>query len=288
MISLGASMIAHLSEPTTTLATCWKVTLQNGTIYRLTDHDVSLQIPADGNETYSADSSFLASDFAGSGNLAVDGIDIHSWIDTTVINEQDVYAGLWDNARVEIFAVNHQDTSIGVIPLKTGNIGAIKYGDGPIVLEMRSLAQQLQVTTTQVFQFTCRASVYDDRCGVPKASHLVATATVSGTPTRTVFDTGETLAEGELVYGTAEWLTGNNAGLAHDIVSHTTGGEITLELPAALAIQAGDTCELYRGCDKTRATCRDRFGNIPNFRAEPDQPTPDEVIYPVRSGGGGQ
>jgi uncharacterized phage protein (TIGR02218 family) len=38
------------------------------------------------------------------------------------------------------------------------------------------------------------------------------------------------------------------------------------------------------GCDRALATCRDRFGNVPNFRGFPHIPGTDFVLHYPRQG----
>ena len=50
-------------------------------------------------------------------------------------------------------------------------------------------------------------------------------------------------------------------------------------MPSAVAV--GDTYSLRPGCDKTFATCKDRYNNVKNFRGEPNVPGSDQIMsYP--------
>ena len=70
-------------------------------------------------------------------------------------------------------------------------------------------------------------------------------------------------------YGQATWLTGLNAGLVSEInqSSAASSNSITFELQVrtGLTIQAGDTCDVAPGCDKTFATCTAKFSNGINY-----------------------
>lgn len=79
--------------------------------------------------------------------------------------------------------------------------------------------------------------------------------------------------------GAVLWVTGDNAGAPAAEVKNFVGDtgtiieqEISLFLPMPYAIQVGDTALIYRGCDYTRASCRDIFGNLVNHRGFPDIP----------------
>jgi uncharacterized phage protein (TIGR02218 family) len=56
---------------------------------------------------------------------------------------------------------------------------------------------------------------------------------------------------------------------------------VTLAVPAAYAISAGDAMTLRPGCNRTRAHCRDKFANIVNFRGFPDVPGIDRTVRGV-------
>jgi uncharacterized phage protein (TIGR02218 family) len=64
------------------------------------------------------------------------------------------------------------------------------------------------------------------------------------------------------------WISGPNSGLESSI--HASAGALLnlREAPPHEPV-AGDLVELSEGCDKAFETCRQRFGNAPNFRGEP-------------------
>jgi uncharacterized phage protein (TIGR02218 family) len=64
------------------------------------------------------------------------------------------------------------------------------------------------------------------------------------------------------------------------------GAEVSFELwetmPFDIAI--GDTFDVTAGCDKSLATCRGRFNNVPNFRGFPYIPGNDSVTAYANTG----
>jgi uncharacterized phage protein (TIGR02218 family) len=92
-------------------------------------------------------------------------------------------------------------------------------------------------------------------------------------------------AEGLFNAGRLHWSSGGNAGLAMEIKLHrVVAGEVRLALWQAMAepIAVGDTFTVTAGCDKSFATCRDRFANADNFRGFPHIPGNDFVMsYPT-------
>lgn len=88
-------------------------------------------------------------------------------------------------------------------------------------------------------------------------------------------------------FGALVWESGLNAGHSSQVKSATVPAfELLLQTP--FAINPGDAFRVSAGCDKTRATCRDRFriagsrdfalGNVVNFRGEPDLPGRDVIF----------
>jgi hypothetical protein len=76
--------------------------------------------------------------------------------------------------------------------------------------------------------------------------------------------------------GVVRWLTGNNAGNENEIESYdATTGAVVLSIPTNDDIQAGDTLEIRRDCDYSKAMCKDVYNNLLNMRAEPELPRAD-------------
>lgn len=80
------------------------------------------------------------------------------------------------------------------------------------------------------------------------------------------------------------WTAGLNAGAVMEVKSHAnSGAAVSFELWETMPfdVQAGDTFTVTAGCDKTLGMCRDRFGNLPNFRGFPFIPGNDAMTaYP--------
>lgn len=78
------------------------------------------------------------------------------------------------------------------------------------------------------------------------------------------------------------WLTGANAGTSTEMKAYNSGNStVTTWLGLHYPVQIGDTFLYYPGCDKRRETCFQKFGNILNFRGEPDVPGLDAALtYP--------
>jgi hypothetical protein len=78
--------------------------------------------------------------------------------------------------------------------------------------------------------------------------------------------------------GEMEITGGDNDGQRKMIFIASTN-EITILSPFPYAIEAGDTYKIYPGCDGQWETCKNKFGNLPNFFGFPGIPKSEEVTF---------
>ena len=155
------------------------------------------------------------------------------------------------------FDVGDEDNPIEVGDALSGGVGA---GTGICVNIIYSTA-----TTGTIW--------YAEQGGVQFVDDEVLTGggnvvTVNGTP-----------AENTTLYelGRLYVLTGNNAGQKRPVLSDGSN-TLTVMWGFAEVMAAGDTYELYPGCDKTTDDCRDKFNNEVNFRGFLYTPRIQETI----------
>lgn len=272
MKSVGASLLAHIQSEVTTLCTCWKVTRTDGQIFGFTDHSENLAISG---ITYSASTGYTATAIRSSSALNVDNLDVQGALDSSTITDEDLLAGLWDFAEVEIFMVNYSDTTMGTINLRTGNIGNVQTGRGIFVAELRGMMQRLQQSIGRLMMPACNADLGDSRCGINLGSFSNGTASGSVdsvSSNRQFVDAGLVQATGWFDGGLVTWTSGLNIGLSMEVKTFTSGGTVVLFLPMPYTVAASDTFTITAGCDKALATCRDKFSNVINFRGFPHLP----------------
>ena len=279
MRSLSAGLKSHLEQTVMTLCTCWKIKRQDGTELGFTDHDVD--ITYDGL-TYEARGAGNSSSIQASSTLAVDNAEVETVFDSAKITEEDLMAGLYDNAEIWIFLLNYEDTSQGEIKLLYGRLGEVKRRDNDFVAEFRSLSQMLQQSIGRTYGYTCDAIFGDTRCGINKTTWTVTGTVTSVTDRANFADSSRTEADGYFNYGDLTWTSGNNNGQRAIVKKYLqSGGNFELMLPAGKNIQVGDTYSLVAGCDKKPSTCKNKFNNFINFRGFPHIPGRDEVFkYP--------
>lgn len=276
MKTISAALEAHLALETTTLATCWKVTLVNGTVHGFTSHDRDLVVSG---VTYKASTGLLPSAISSGADLAVDNLDVVGALDASVITEADLNAGKWDYATVEIFQVNWADLTQGTIKLRNGKLGEIRFGRQQYSAELRGLTQLLQQAVGELYSATCRADLGDARCKITLASFTVTGTITSVTSNRVFTDSGRGEGSAWFEGGKITFTSGPNNGLSMEVKSFAAGGQFTLQLEMPFTVQAGNTYSVHAGCRKRfTEDCKNKFNNVVNFRGEPHVPGNDKLL----------
>jgi uncharacterized phage protein (TIGR02218 family) len=273
------ALAAHLAGEVTTLATCWRLERADGWVRGFTDHDRELVV--DGL-TYVASTGFLPSAIKTASDLSVDNLDVDGFLDDAALRAEDLIAGLFDGARIEVFIVNWADLGQGRLLLRKGFLGEIKRADQRFSAEIRGLSNRLQQTAGKLYSRLCRVDLGSSECGValgPRTDTYAVTQVIAADTVRIV----TARATGFFTFGKATFTTGANAGAVNEVLLHD-GQTIRLFVPMPRPIVVGDQIVLVAGCDKTPETCNAKFANILNFRGEPHIPGNDKVFsYPVRS-----
>jgi uncharacterized phage protein (TIGR02218 family) len=276
MKSISASLATHLASETTSLCTLWKITRTDGQIFGFTD--ASSDITYSGT-TYLASTGHSPSAIKTTADMSVDNLEVVSVLDSSTLTEQDIVAGKWDYATVDLMMVNYSDLTAGHLKIRKGTIGQIKLGRNQFAAELRGLAQALQQTMGVIITPACRANLGDTKCAVTLASYTTSGTVTSVTSNSVFADTSLTAVNGYYDYGLVTWVGGLNSGLMMEVKTFlNSGGSVTLQMTAPYDINVGDTYTISAGCDKTRTTCVAKFNNIANFRGYPDLPGQDKII----------
>lgn len=279
MKNISTALKSHISSECTTLATCWKLTRKDSTVMGFTDHDQDIVFEA---VTYTATSGFTPSSISTNANMAVDTQDIEGMLSSGFITDEDILAGKYDSAEIEIFMVNYQDLSQGNLKLKKGWLGEVSLKNQQFYAEVRGLTQKLSQTIGELYSPSCRATLGDARCGVDLTSHRFATTTSTVSDKQRFTCASLTQDSADFSGGTVLFASGSNNGIGMEIKEHVKlasgGAEITLTLPMPYEIGVGDSVTVTRGCDKTLGTCKLKFNNITNFRGEPHVPGLDKMF----------
>jgi uncharacterized phage protein (TIGR02218 family) len=289
MRSIPSALQTKLDSGITTLAHCWKIARRDGVTLGFTDHDRDLVI--DG-VTCRAATGFTASEASSRFDLSVDGAEISGALDDESLTEAEVAAGRYDAAAIETWLVDWSDVSLKVLTAR-GTLGEVRREGQAFTAELRGLADLLAQESGRLYTARCGADLGDGKCRIDLAAATVRGNGIVADITGTSMFTADGLAgfaDGWFSAGRLTWSSGANSGLAIEVKHHRLDEDVQLTLWQAMPepIVVGDAFVITAGCDKSFATCRDRFGNTANFRGFPQIPGNDFVVsYPVPGTVGG-
>ncbi|MDK9698360.1 MAG: DUF2163 domain-containing protein [Siculibacillus sp.] len=283
MKTLPPALAEALASGVTTLATCWRIRRRDGAVLGFTDHDRTLTYDGVGHE---AATGFSASEAVSRADLSVGTLEADGALTSDAITADDIEAGLYDGAAVEIDLVDWSDPSRR-LRLREGTVGEITRLDGAFRAEIRSAAHALDAPRGRLFQHRCDADLGDARCGVGLLAHPVTV--VAATARRHVAVSGlDGFPEGRFDRGRLVFTSGACAGRSSEIKVHRVdAGTVEIELWRTMTadIALGDTATVTEGCDKRFETCRDRFANAAAFRGFPHIPGNDFLVASPAAGG---
>ena len=277
MRTIPGALQAHLDGGATTLCHAWRVTRRDGTVMGFTDHDRDLSF---GGLDYLAASGFEASEAEDGNGLSAEGGDISGGFSADAIRAEDLSAGRYDGAKVEVYTVNWQDLSQRLL-LRMAELGEVRREGGLFRAELRRLTDRLDQVHGRIFGHRCDAVLGDTRCGVnAAASAFRATATVSAVldDMRLRVSGLSGFADRFFRYGVLTFTSGAADGLTADIEDQRKMGaavELTFWQPVPTGVLTGDTMLVTAGCDKRFSTCKAKFANALNFRGFPHMPGSD-------------
>lgn len=283
MKTIDLDFQAHLDSGATSLCWCWRVVRTDGVVLGFTDHDRDLAFD---DMVFEAASGLSASDIESSIGLGVDNLDVESVLNSDTLSEEDLAAGLFDNAKIEIYRVNWSAPDQRVL-MRSGNIGEITRGGHAFRAEVRGLAHALQQPQGRIYQYGCDADLGDQRCGVLLENPLFKGAGIvlAVEDQRVLRVAGLDDFEGDwFSAGLLNWTVGLNGARGMEVKLHSVSDAVvTIELWQKMAseIQVGDQFEIFAGCDKQFSTCKAKFSNGANFRGFPHMPGNDFALsYP--------
>ncbi|WP_062208207.1 DUF2163 domain-containing protein [Aureimonas sp. AU12] len=278
MRALSEAMRSALAQPATTLASAWRLTRRDGTVFGFTDHDEDI---AFGGTVFSAATGWTAGETEGALGLAAGTHGVEGALSSVALREEDIAAGLFDGASVEIFRVDWQRPEDAVL-MERCDLGEVTRGGGGFSAELRGIAARLDRQHGRYYRRRCDAVLGDRRCGVDLSA---------GGWTRTgrlVAVDGEVLViEGLGALDVVAFERGRIAlGAASEfqpVRGIRTGAEagtlrIALGRPTDVSPDVGSAVRLKVGCDRSFRTCRERFANSANFRGFPHLPGSDAAL----------
>ena len=279
MKDFSEPLAAHLTRSATTICHCWIVRREDGGVLGFTDHDRSLEISS---VTCQASTGFQPTEAFSELGLSSDNQDVEGALSSDAITERDLQAGLYDNARVEVWMVNWAAPTQNHL-MRVAVLGEVTREDHVFRAQLRGLSSLLDQNTGRTFSRSCDATLGDQRRGVD----LTDPAFTAEAAVLEVVDRLTLVASGLdgfeanwFAHGRLSWLTGDNAGLSVELSASQTDRRDQLKLWKAMpfAPAIGDRFEVTAGCDKRFATCARKFDNQLMFRGFPHVPGSDFAL----------
>lgn len=251
-----------------TVATYWRIYRRDGAALAFTSHDRDLVF---GGIRHLAAPGMVPAAIRLTAELTNDSAEVQGALNHDSISAADLAAGLFDEAAIEIGAVDwsrleHQT-------LYTGSIGRIEDDGTQFAAELKSSKSLLEKDLVPRTSPTCRAEFCGRGCGL-SAMRFTTVRTLADIDLETNGVRFAGLAGDQHADGRLRFLSGPQTGVAFGIVA-TEDGWLILDRPLVEGTLAGTRAELLEGCDHTIATCAQRFANAINFRGEPFLPGND-------------
>ena len=251
-----------------TVATFWRIYRRDGAALAFTSHDRDLSF---GGIRHLAAPGMIPAAIRLTSELSNDSAEVQGALHHDSIRAADLAAGLYDEAAIEIGAVDWN--SLDHHTLYTGQIGRIEDDNTQFAAELRSTKSLLEQDLVPRTSPTCRAEFCGRGCGLSAARftavHIVAAIDLEGNRARFTGLDGEPYLDGRM-----RLMAGPQTGVAFGIVD-AQGDWLVLDRPLVAGTSIATRAELRLGCDHTIATCSGRFGNAINFRGEPFLPGND-------------
>ena len=266
--------MADQSTSLSSMVFCWTLERRDGAGVALTSHDRSLVLEDVVHRPASAISPAAIKRRAG---LDVEAAEVSGAFDSDGLSREDLLAGRWKGARTRLSAVSWADPSAASQTLVEGELGETTQRDDEFSAELIGATARLAAAASPTTTPECRASLGDRACRVDLAGRSIR-ATVIGAIGNAV--TLDREVDGRFAAGRLRYIRGECTGLSSTIL-RVEGASVYLRDPLRSMLREGDVVELQEGCDRRLATCKERFGNVVNFRGEPHLPGNDVLTrYP--------
>ena len=275
-----ALVLAALAGEVTALAFCWKLTRADGVVLGFTSHDRPLRV--DGL-MFASSPGMTPSAVSGSLGFEPDSMAISGALSVAAVRALDLDVGRWDQARVDLYCCDWSEPLLGLALLMRGYVGDVSRRQAAASAEFGDYSVEI---VSEMVKFlrggpprsspSCRAELGDNRCGVDMAGRSTLVMLADG-GARTLMLAEDLPQPADFAEGRLRFVTGPLSGIERRIES-VDGRAIALTRAVSLAVSAGVKVRLTQGCNKTFATCAQRFANGAMFDGEPHLPGSDALI----------
>lgn len=255
---------------------CIRITPKYGaaTVIRIAGYPRDLKMS--NGQTYQANSGYEFTGLTAGTGTAASVIDMEGIISAAGLRRQDVASGVYDNARIDLFAASWRLPVEDEEPLGFGFLGKTTISDDRLAVEIMSAQDVLGQAVGDTVGPMCKKKFGGTEfggCQKPLVP-ITVTGTLTSVTNGGIFaDSARGEAADYFSAGLLSFTSGANAGLkAQEVKSHAAGGVITLYEAFYYVPAVGDAYTLIPGCRKRLADCV-AHGNIARFGGKPHVPT---------------
>lgn len=181
MKTISSGLNTHFGGDLTTLAVLLKMTRTDSVVVAAANHDQNIVF---NTVTYLASAGGTETDVSTTAALNVDNVSQSGILNLDSITENDLHAGLYDNAVISLFAVNYSDLTQGAYALRNGKIGQVTTERDTFVAELRGMMEALQRTFGTLYLPMCPYNLGDLPFAAPgrgRCTKDITTFTSTGT-----------------------------------------------------------------------------------------------------------
>ncbi len=160
-----------------------------------------------------------------------------------------------------------------------GRVAAIDVMRNQAVVSVNSWMDQFTIQMPRnLWQAPCHHNLFDAGCTLVQASFADSGTAQGGSTQSLIATTGLGRTSGYYALGQILMTSGLNQGFRR-MVKSFDGTNMSLIAPLPFAVASGvDTFTAYPGCDKTVATCTNKFNNKVNHGGEDLIPQPETAV----------
>lgn len=286
-------MKSHVADYKTRVI-CLRIVPTAGPVVRLTGYPVDLTMS--NAAVYNTENGYDFSGYDSTATFASSSVDLNGILSQGAISRADLDSGVYDNARVYMFATSWKLPIEDEEPLAMLFWGEVSTKDDAYSVQLMGAIDVLSQSVGKTYSPSCPHVLFDQtvdgtmlpvsqsRCTGPRSvpdGPVMATYLVTGTLTAVTdqygfTDSARAEAADYFAYGSIQFTSGPNAGLKpKEIKTYSLGGAITLHEALAYPPSIGDAYKMIPGCRKRMTEdCVGKFGNGKNFGGQPHVPAP--------------
>lgn len=274
MKTVPAALQSALDAGSATIVRLWRITRRDGVILGFTDADAD--VVHDGT-TFRRASGAAPSAGRSERSGGPDDLEIVARFDDDAITEEDLIAGLYTDALVDVFVGDPTLSPPAFVRMPAGGrIGQVANRDGTFSASLRGLQALLSQPVVRTITPGCRWDLGQPGCNRAMGDLTDAGQTVIAVSGARSFTASLPRAAGAYDIGLLTWTNGANAGKIAQVESWD-GATVFLRRAPVRAMAPGDAFTITEGCNRTPDRCK-ALGNFVNFGGFNFVPSSNDVI----------